>query len=48
MTFDIVEIDAVLTPVMAILQKFKLAPEQWMKRMGYVEMFLCTVDMRCN
>ncbi len=48
LAFGVVEINAVLTPVMAILQKLKLAPEQWMERMGYVEMLLCTDDMRCN
>ena len=41
------KIDAVLTPVMAILQKLKLAPEQRMEWMGYAEMLLRTAIMRC-
>jgi hypothetical protein len=48
LAFGVVEVHAILTPVVAVFQQLKLAPEQWMKRMGYTEMFLRTAFLRCN
>jgi hypothetical protein len=43
-----VEVHPILTPVVAVFQQLKLAPEQRMERMGYAEMFLRTALMRRN
>jgi hypothetical protein len=45
--FGIVEIDSVLAPVLVIVHKLKLAPEQRMEGMDYAEMFLRTVITGC-
>jgi hypothetical protein len=45
--FGIVEIDSVLAPVLAIVHKFELAPEERMEGMDYAEMFLRTVITGC-
>jgi hypothetical protein len=43
----VVKVHPILTPVVAVFQQLKLAPEQGMEGMGYAEMFLGTVLMRC-
>jgi hypothetical protein len=44
----IVEVHAILTPVVAVFQQLKFASEQRMEGMGYTEMFLWTTLLRCN
>ena len=41
------KVHPILAPVVTVFQQLKLAPEQWMEGMGYVEMFLRTTLMRC-
>jgi hypothetical protein len=46
--FGIVEIDSVLAPVLAIVHKFILPPEERVEGMDYAEMFLRTVITGCS
>jgi len=43
----VVKVHPILTPVVAVFQQLKLAPEQRMEGMGYAEMLLRTAVMRC-
>jgi hypothetical protein len=48
LAFGIVEVHAILAPVVAVFQQLKLAPEQRMEWMDYAEMFLRSALTRCN
>jgi len=46
--FGVIEINAVLTPVLAIFDQFELAPGQRMERMRYAEMLFRIVITGCD
>ena len=46
--FGIVEVDPVLAPVMAIRHQLELLTPQGMVRMGYLEVDIGKVTMRCS
>jgi hypothetical protein len=48
LAFGLVEVHAILAPVVTVFQQLKLALEQWMERMGYMDMFLRTGFLQCN
>jgi len=48
LAFSVVEVHAILAPVVAVFHQFELPPEQRMKRMGYAEVFLRAALTRCN
>src|SRR5439155_20309396 len=48
LSFRVEEIHAILAPVVTVLDQFELLTESWMERMGYSEILLRTVIMRCS
>ena len=48
LALGIVEVNAMLTPVLAVVEQFELTLEQRMEGMGYAEMFLPAALTRCN
>src|SRR5438094_4729102 len=46
--FSVVEVNPILAPVMAIRDQLELLASQWMVRMGYLEVAIGNVAMRCS
>ena len=46
-TFGVVEVHAILAPVVSVLDEVEFLPGQWMEGVGYAETFVRTVLIRC-